>query len=104
MQPTIREVPLHTGRRLRVVCVGAGASGLLLAYKIKYNFPESDVELQIYEKNKDLGGTWLENRCDTSAVCPSKVFAAHPFKVSRLRMRLSRPHVGVLALFHCRPC
>jgi cation diffusion facilitator CzcD-associated flavoprotein CzcO len=58
----IIEQPLHSGRKIRVVCVGAGASGLLLAYKINHNFYESDVTVQIYEKNADLGGTWLENR------------------------------------------
>lgn len=58
----VSEAPLHAGRTVRVICIGAGASGLLLAYKIKYNFNQSDVQVQIYEKNKDLGGTWLENR------------------------------------------
>lgn len=58
----VTEQPLHSGRPLRIICVGAGASGLLLAYKIQYNFYESDVQVQIYEKNADLGGTWLENR------------------------------------------
>lgn len=58
----VTEQPLHSGRPLRIICVGAGASGLLLAYKIQYNFYESDVKVQIYEKNADLGGTWLENR------------------------------------------
>lgn len=58
----VQEQPIHTGRKIRVLCAGAGASGLLLIYKIKHNFYDSDVEIQVYEKNKDLGGTWLENR------------------------------------------
>ncbi|KAK4934390.1 hypothetical protein LTR10_024337 [Elasticomyces elasticus] len=53
---TVTEAALHTGRRIRVLCIGAGASGLLFAYKIKYNFYESDVELQIYEKNATIPG------------------------------------------------
>ena len=72
---TIKEHPLHHGRRLRVICVGAGASGLLLAYKIKHNFYEKDVEVQLYEKNHDLGGTWLENRYPGCACdCPAQTY------------------------------
>ena len=64
--------PLHTPRRLKVTCVGAGFSGLIFAYKCKYNKElASFVDLTIYEKNADVGGTWLENRypgvaCDVS--------------------------------------
>lgn len=52
--------PLYTNRPIRVVIIGAGASGLLMAYKLQRNF--DDVEFQIYEKNPDVGGTWYENR------------------------------------------
>ncbi|KAL5333087.1 hypothetical protein BJX70DRAFT_406539 [Aspergillus crustosus] len=55
--------PLFTPRKIRVVCVGAGFSGLLLAYKHKYEFDLPDsIDLAIYEKNHDIGGTWLENK------------------------------------------
>jgi hypothetical protein len=56
----ISEQPLFTKRRVRLVCVGAGASGLQVAYKAERVL--KDVDIQIYEKNKDVGGTWLENR------------------------------------------
>ncbi|KAH8703712.1 cyclohexanone monooxygenase [Talaromyces proteolyticus] len=56
----ITEHPLYTKRQLRVICVGAGASGLQLAYKADRLL--DNVVLQIYEKNSDIGGTWLENR------------------------------------------
>ena len=56
----ISEQTLYTKRQLRIVCVGAGASGLQLAYKAERIL--ENVELQIYEKNEDVGGTWLENR------------------------------------------
>lgn len=36
-------------RRLRVIGIGAGASGLLLAYKLQRNFDE--IDLTIFEKN-----------------------------------------------------
>ncbi|KIX06705.1 uncharacterized protein Z518_04681 [Rhinocladiella mackenziei CBS 650.93] len=71
----IPEKPLHSGRPVRIICIGAGASGLLLAYKVKYNFDEKDVEIQVYEKNKDLGGTWLENRYPGCACdCPAHTY------------------------------
>lgn len=63
--------PINTPRRkLKVVCVGAGASGLLVAYKLQRHF--DDFELTIYEKNTELTGTWFENRypgcaCDVPA-------------------------------------
>ncbi|RFU26023.1 hypothetical protein B7463_g10312, partial [Scytalidium lignicola] len=56
----ITEQPLFTKRRVRLVCVGAGAAGLQIAYKAERLL--ENVELQIYEKNNDVGGTWLENR------------------------------------------
>lgn len=56
----ITEQPLFTKRHLRVVCVGAGAAGLQVAYKAERLL--QNVTLQIYEKNNDVGGTWLENR------------------------------------------
>ncbi|OQD90612.1 hypothetical protein PENANT_c001G08521 [Penicillium antarcticum] len=48
-------------RRIRVVCIGAGFSGLILAHKLKHEQPLDFVDLTIYEKNSEVGGTWLEN-------------------------------------------
>lgn len=39
--------------------MGAGFSGLYLAYRLQQRC--ENVELVIYEKNHDVGGTWLEN-------------------------------------------
>jgi cyclohexanone monooxygenase len=47
-------------KKVSVICIGAGASGLLLAYKLDRHFGNFD--LRIYEKNIDTGGTWFENR------------------------------------------
>lgn len=59
----IKEQLCGAERPLRVVAVGAGASGICLA---KY-LPDQlhNVSLSIYEKNPELGGTWYENRCVT---------------------------------------
>lgn len=51
--------PIHEPKHLKIICVGAGASGLLLAYKLQRSF--DNFELVIYEKNEDVSGTWLEN-------------------------------------------
>jgi hypothetical protein len=59
----ILESPIHAPRKLRLVCIGAGYAGLMTAYKIKHQMKMEDVvDLCIYEKNHDVGGTWLENR------------------------------------------
>jgi cation diffusion facilitator CzcD-associated flavoprotein CzcO len=56
----ITEQLLYERRKIRVIVVGAGATGLQFAYKAERAL--KDVDLQIYEKNNDIGGTWLENR------------------------------------------
>ncbi|TVY68915.1 putative sterigmatocystin biosynthesis monooxygenase [Lachnellula suecica] len=56
----ILEQPLHQRRPIRLACVGAGATGLQIAYKAERLL--KDVKVTIYEKNADVGGTWLENR------------------------------------------
>ena len=47
-------------RQLKVVCIGAGASGLYVAYKLQRHF--DNFQLTIFEKNVDISGTWYENR------------------------------------------
>ncbi|KAF2165627.1 hypothetical protein M409DRAFT_55523 [Zasmidium cellare ATCC 36951] len=64
--------PIHQERHVKVICVGAGASGLMFAYKIQRHF--QNIHLVIYEKNKEISGTWAENRypgcaCDVPAHC-----------------------------------
>lgn len=56
---TVEENDLGYSRPLRVICIGAGATGLDLAYKTERHLKNFD--LQIYEKNPELGGTWFEN-------------------------------------------
>lgn len=59
--------------KLRVACIGAGASGLCLAYKMEKMLIPGSWELTLFEKNPQFGGTWYENTypgvaCDVS--CP----------------------------------
>ena len=59
----VREEHLFGPRKLRVVCIGAGFPGLTLAHERAHEWKARDyMDLVIYEKNSDIGGTWLENR------------------------------------------
>ncbi|RDW71648.1 putative 4-hydroxyacetophenone monooxygenase protein [Coleophoma crateriformis] len=58
--------------KLRVACVGAGASGLCVIYKMNKMLVPGSWELMVFEKNSSVGGTWFENTypgvaCDTPA-------------------------------------
>lgn len=57
---TRMHAPIHTEKRIRVICIGAGASGLLVAYKLQKHF--QNYSLTLYEKNEAVAGTWWENR------------------------------------------
>lgn len=59
-QYDIQEKPLGEPRSLRVIAIGAGASGLNLGRQIDKHM--SNIDLTIYEKNPEVGGTWYENR------------------------------------------
>ncbi|KAK7181161.1 hypothetical protein DPSP01_010617 [Paraphaeosphaeria sporulosa] len=68
-------------RRMKILTIGAGLSGILLAYQIQKHC--ENVEHVIYEKNADLGGTWLENRypgcaCDIPSHAYTMNFALNP--------------------------
>ncbi|KAI0512941.1 hypothetical protein F5B22DRAFT_280782 [Xylaria bambusicola] len=64
------EGPIHAEKDMRIVIIGAGASGLLLAYKLQKDF--QNISFTVYEKNPAVAGTWYENRypgcaCDVPA-------------------------------------
>lgn len=68
-------------RRLRVLSIGAGVSGILMAYQIQKLC--GNVDHIIYEKNEDIAGTWLENRypgcaCDIPSHAYTYNFALNP--------------------------
>jgi 4-hydroxyacetophenone monooxygenase len=45
------------GRTMRVAVVGAGMSGLLAAHRLH----QIGADVTVFDKNADVGGTWLEN-------------------------------------------
>lgn len=68
---TIREENFGTKKRMRIAMLGAGISGINF-----FKFAEEkleNVDIVCYEKNRGVGGTWLENRypgcaCDIPSV------------------------------------
>jgi ribulose 1,5-bisphosphate synthetase/thiazole synthase len=49
-------------RLIRMVVVGAGVSGIAAVKMFKDRFKDKNAELVVYERNAEVGGTWLENR------------------------------------------
>ncbi|CAN9330291.1 unnamed protein product [Alternaria alternata] len=67
----INEQPMGTKRKVKVILMGAGASSLNFFKKAEEEM--EGLEMVCYEKNRDVGGTWLENRypgcaCDIPSV------------------------------------
>jgi cation diffusion facilitator CzcD-associated flavoprotein CzcO len=67
----ISEQPMGTKRKVKVILMGAGASSLNFFKKAEQEMENLDIVC--YEKNNDIGGTWLENRypgcaCDIPSV------------------------------------
>ncbi|KAM3416544.1 putative sterigmatocystin biosynthesis monooxygenase stcW [Cercospora zeina] len=67
----IREQPYGTKREVKVILMGAGASTLDFLKKAEEQM--ENTKITVYEKNHDVGGTWLENRypgcaCDIPSV------------------------------------
>ena len=56
--PSWRKDDIDPGRPFRVAVVGAGMSGLAAAHRLR----QAGISVVIFEKNDDVGGTWLENR------------------------------------------
>jgi cation diffusion facilitator CzcD-associated flavoprotein CzcO len=70
-----------TTRKIRVLSIGAGVTGIMNAYYIQKL--AENVEHVIYEKNPNIGGTWLENRypgcaCDIPSHAYTYSFALNP--------------------------
>lgn len=58
----IHEQPMGTKRKVKVILMGAGASSLNFFKKAEEEM--ENIDIVCYEKNTDIGGTWLENRYD----------------------------------------
>ncbi|KIW79468.1 hypothetical protein Z517_06080 [Fonsecaea pedrosoi CBS 271.37] len=83
-------------RSIRIVVIGAGVSGIAAVKMFKDRFKDKPVELVIYERNAEVGGTWLENRypgcaCDVPAHAYSYSWEGNP--------NWSHAYVGSVELF-----
>ncbi|ETI19779.1 hypothetical protein G647_08792 [Cladophialophora carrionii CBS 160.54] len=77
----IRDYPQCAPQPLKIIHVGAGASGLLFAHKAEKLL--KNYELICYDKNDAIGGTWYENRypgcaCDIPAHTYTFPFEPNP--------------------------
>ncbi|KAE8449778.1 hypothetical protein EG329_007553 [Mollisiaceae sp. DMI_Dod_QoI] len=66
----LEDHPVDAVRSLKVAVIGAGISGVTAGVLLPAKVP--GVDLTIFEKNADVGGTWIENiypgvRCDIPA-------------------------------------
>ncbi|KAI0057669.1 FAD/NAD-P-binding domain-containing protein [Artomyces pyxidatus] len=64
-------------RRMKVVCIGAGYSGIIAGIRFSQKVPNLD--LTIYEKAAGIGGTWWSNKypglsCDIPSHCYQLTF------------------------------
>lgn len=59
---TVTEAPLGTAKHIRIVGIGAGASGINMVRTLRNKLQPGSFEHVVYEKNTDVGGTWLESR------------------------------------------
>lgn len=57
--PPLHDHCVDNYRPMRVICIGAGMSGILAAIRLPQRVP--NLEFVVYEKNEDVGGTWFEN-------------------------------------------
>lgn len=62
----IAEQLVGSSKPIRIIHIGAGISGICLAKFV----PERliNATLTCYDKNADIGGTWLENRYERPAI------------------------------------
>ena len=56
-QPLLDTIPAAARKKIKVLVIGAGMSGVLCAVRLK----QAGIDFEVIEKNSDVGGTWLEN-------------------------------------------
>lgn len=83
----MNDVPAFTpSKKLRVVTIGAGYSGMILAHKLQYKYEKEFADLvehTIFESKDDAGGTWIANSypgvaCDVPSHIYVFPFAPNP--------------------------
>jgi heterodisulfide reductase subunit A-like polyferredoxin len=54
------DIEIDYARPTKVIVIGAGISGILAAIRFPRHI--SNLDLVVYDKNQEIGGTWYENR------------------------------------------
>ncbi|KAH8664921.1 hypothetical protein BGZ61DRAFT_367206 [Ilyonectria robusta] len=79
---TLKDSPAENQRRLRVVVIGAGFSGICTAIRISQRL--RNIDLAVYEANPEPAGVWWLNRypglaCDIPSYSYQFSFAPNPY-------------------------
>ncbi|CAI7653527.1 unnamed protein product [Penicillium glandicola] len=79
--PRPAAAPVDYARPIKVICIGAGMSGILCGIRFQQRIP--NLQLTIYDKNDEVGGVWYENKypgvtCDVPSHCFQYTFANNP--------------------------
>lgn len=75
--------PPPTNPRFKILMIGAGAAGIDFLHHAPRHLEGLGVDITCYDKNHDIGGTWLENRypgcaCDVPSVGYTFPWKANP--------------------------
>ncbi|WAO93405.1 Hypothetical protein NCS54_01095200 [Fusarium falciforme] len=58
-EPLLKQPAFTPTRKMRVVCIGAGFGGLMVAHKVQHELKlEDEIDLAIYDRNADIGGNY----------------------------------------------
>lgn len=93
---TIPERPLGTRRQIRILVIGFGASAINIS-RVFGLPPDNNIEVQCYDKNPELGGTWYENTYPGCACDIVRIPFSSVIQMLELRHGLSLNSI----LFHC---
>ena len=104
--PSKFAIPLNkqlafTPRKIRVITIGAGYSGLIIAQKFQHRYPEMQdmIKHTIFEGRSEVGGTWLVNtypgvQCDVPAHIYVRLGVWHTIE-RRLLIPSVRPSLSI---------
>lgn len=88
----IRERATDDFDKIKVLCIGAGVSGILSGIKLPQKI--ENLELAIYEKSADIGGTWLDNHYPGSELHPALVKILKDMKLTKTQLHVVRNSVN----------
>jgi 4-hydroxyacetophenone monooxygenase len=73
--PSWTKAELAPDRDFKVAVIGAGMSGLAAAHRLR----QAGLDVVVFEKNADVGGTWFENQYPGCRVDVSNLFYSYSF-------------------------